>query len=463
MSHTNKNVVIIGAGLAGSVLSHGISKFASVTVIEGGEGRRPPFGVIDTGYPANIDPHVGGGPGGSTNLWHNGLIDIPKSNLENWPLDPLEFQEWLDRARPILGGVTRNSIDAPYTALANEFKKLGVDPDLFGQPLYYPSRRLNIWKHLQLNRKIKLVKGIVSGIEEFPDKVIVKFDVSGRQSSIEADQVVIAAGGLGTPSVLRSVKIGGRLIDNSNIGGCYEDHPLAFVAEFTGPIEMSYLGNFSHEHLKGRLRMPLVVHEGGVDFAFFIRPSFKWAVEKKSKVKSNLSDLRNNPYSISNYFKILANGGDVIDILSFKFGMHVKTTRFSLLMVSGSLKNRFISIAQNDGVKNVLRNWTISPEYLCIADKAIQRIINKLGKVGSDFDLYHDWKSMIQSSAHHSGTARMALNSRDGVCDSNNLVFGSNRIYVCDGSTIPDSGYANTGLAIAALALRLCKYLKDTI
>jgi choline dehydrogenase-like flavoprotein len=55
----------------------------------------------------------------------------------------------------------------------------------------------------------------------------------------------------------------------------------------------------------------------------------------------------------------------------------------------------------------------------------------------------------------------MSASDSDGVCDENGMVYGLENLYVCDGSLIPGSGYANTGLTIAALALRMADFLKN--
>lgn len=53
----------------------------------------------------------------------------------------------------------------------------------------------------------------------------------------------------------------------------------------------------------------------------------------------------------------------------------------------------------------------------------------------------------------------MANNPEQGVCDRDLRVFGTDNLYVCDGSALPSSGYANTGLMIGAIALRLADHL----
>jgi len=75
-----------------------------------------------------------------------------------------------------------------------------------------------------------------------------------------------------------------------------------------------------------------------------------------------------------------------------------------------------------------------------------------------DISLNSDLKNLIFSSSHHSGTARMGAGD-ESVCDSDCRVKGISNLFVCDGSVIPASGAANTGLTIAALAIKLSEYL----
>ena len=40
----------------------------------------------DVGQPVNLNPHIGSGLGGSTQYWHNGLIEIEDSIFASrWP------------------------------------------------------------------------------------------------------------------------------------------------------------------------------------------------------------------------------------------------------------------------------------------------------------------------------------------------------------------------------------------
>jgi choline dehydrogenase-like flavoprotein len=55
----------------------------------------------------------------------------------------------------------------------------------------------------------------------------------------------------------------------------------------------------------------------------------------------------------------------------------------------------------------------------------------------------------------------MARAPADGVVDANLRVFGTENLFVADGSVLAYAGHANTGLTIAALALKCCDAVAD--
>jgi len=56
---------------------------------------------------------------------------------------------------------------------------------------------------------------------------------------------------------------------------------------------------------------------------------------------------------------------------------------------------------------------------------------------------------------HEVGAARMGADPATSVTDSNGMVHGIKGLYVSDASALPSAGAVNTGLTIAALALRM--------
>ena len=107
-----------------------------------------------------------------------------------------------------------------------------------------------------------------------------------------------------------------------------------------------------------------------------------------------------------------------------------------------------------------MRRWTISDEYKIDLSAAIEDVLARLGPVIKTSRIFPDWHLGISSAAHHSGTARMSYSAQSGVCDVDCKVHGMSNLFVCDGSIIPASGIANTGLTIGALALRLAHHLQ---
>src|SRR5215467_13077878 len=95
------SVVIIGAGLAGSLLASRLAYRHRVTVIEQSRASAP-LRVIDRGRAARLDPHVGMGLGGTTHLWHNGLIELEESDYAAWPLSQAELAPHIPDAHAAL-------------------------------------------------------------------------------------------------------------------------------------------------------------------------------------------------------------------------------------------------------------------------------------------------------------------------------------------------------------------------
>jgi choline dehydrogenase-like flavoprotein len=76
-------------------------------------------------------------------------------------------------------------------------------------------------------------------------------------------------------------------------------------------------------------------------------------------------------------------------------------------------------------------------------------------QVNLETALTDEW---LWSGAHHSGTTSLGGSASD-VVDKNLRVKFCDNVYVCDGSVIQEHSYANTGLTIGQLALRLARHV----
>lgn len=93
-----KKVIVIGGGLAGSLLCNQLVKHADVTLLEVGSKdsiQYPQIG-FDNKKLAHVDTFCFGG-GGTTNLWHNGLIPIIRGDVVDQ-----EFSQVLAEAQPFM-------------------------------------------------------------------------------------------------------------------------------------------------------------------------------------------------------------------------------------------------------------------------------------------------------------------------------------------------------------------------
>jgi hypothetical protein len=451
------------------MLARSLADSHDVTIIERGAGSgAPEFPVVDIGRPAGMEPHFGTGLGGSTQLWHNGLIEIDDDTFSaHWPIPKQALDGYYDEAFLLLSrvpiGKVRNAIDD----LRRRYRALGL-PDAMLPGLYYPRWPMNLWDTFGLERRVHVVPGEVTGFSTGDDGAITGLVVSadGEQQEVGGDVFVFAAGGLGSPVLLQ--KLAARLdLPALRHAGCYyEDHPMGFVGEVDVTVPLYRLWNFRVRGTDGNLRLPLVVVEGGMQVSFQIRPAAPYYRDsRRQRVGSVLNELRQNPWNPTGYFKLFSHVDDILDILSFKFGIHLPTRHYTLLMMAQmpAAEGRSIwSGPDPAGGREVgIRRWELTAQYRADLQAAISKVLERLAPVVKKSRVFPDWFDAIKTGAHHSGTARMSASADTGVCDADCRVHGVPNLYVCDGSVIPASGIANTGLTIAALALRLADHLQQ--
>jgi GMC oxidoreductase len=463
-------VVIIGAGLGGCFVAHGLAETHDVTMVEIGHSDLNAR-VHDLGAPANMTPHIGAGLGGTTALWHNGLIEVDEQVFaEAWPFPKEELAPFYAEVYPFLAGVSRDVVQRGIVALRQKYAALGL-PKLLLPGLFYPRVRRNAWSALKLDGRIHVVKGEAVGLE--PDeanrvrRVRVINTARPGEETIEGDVFVLAAGGLSTPLLLQQLATKLPLPSLEQAGCHYEDHPMTFVGEFRMRAPFYRFWNFDAPGTGGNVRMPIVLQQDGLHICFQIRPAANfYRAGRRDRLHSVVTEIRNNRSNLLGYFRLLTHLDDILDILSFEFGIRVPTSHYSLFLFAqqppSAARAVWSGVDPATGQTTIERDWQITPEYLAALDRAIEQFLGQMGHLVTNVNMFPNWKDTLQSGAHHSGTARMARSSADGVCDANARVHGLENLYVADGSAIPGSGIANTGLTIAALALRLAKHLQAT-
>lgn len=461
-------VVIVGAGLGGCMLAHALAASHDVVIIErGSQALDDRYPVRDTGLSAGPDPHFGAGLGGSTQLWHNGLIEIDEEIFAaHWPFPKSELDPFYQEAFPLLAGVGLATVKAGIDELRRRYRALGV-PDGLLQGLYYPRWPRNVWECLNLQGRVEVVCGDVVDFRlDGPDRVAgVVVMQDGQPREVPGDIVVLAAGGLGSPVLLQQLARQAPLPALRQAGAHYEDHPMGFVGEVEVTVPLYRLWNFHVPGTDGNLRLPFVVRRDGLHLSFQLRPAATYyRASRRERVGSVLNDLRRNPWNPLHYAKLLRHWDDVLDILSFKFGIRLPTRHYTLLLCAQMPTAAELSVwSERDeltGREVRVRHWVLTEAFRGVLDGAVDDVLAWLQPVTRRCRVFADWQSGLRSAAHHSGTARLSADPAGGVSDADARVHGMANLYVCDGSLIPSSGIANTGLTIAALALRLAAHLR---
>ena len=462
-------LTIIGAGLGGCCLASRLYQYFDITLIELSSGSMPLSGrILDVGYGGHTFPLAESGLGGTTRVWHNALMEIDEQSFNlHWPYDKAELIPYYELAYMLLAGISRKKIHEYAKSLKSKLEKMHVPPSLLSHNMFIPKKRINAWSHLSLSGCVRLIEGEAldlnsNGLDSI-DSISVKID-SGNIINIKSQFFVLSAGGLGTPILLQKLNQSLDKFSLSNAGFNYQDHPMAFVGEveLKSPLYKLWNWPLKEKKINASLRIPLSFFYKGLNFSFQLRPAHHFRLSKpRLKLNGIINELRNSPFNLKNYIYLFKNLNELLEILSFKFGLRMPTKRYSMLMIAEqpSCKKNSLERGGEDGV--ICRNWRIDPEFLECANGAVDKFLEDINPLIVGYNKYYDWEREIFSSAHHSGMARLSKDENSGVCDKNGKVHGVKNLFVCDASAIPNSGYVNTGLTIAALSLKMADYLNS--
>lgn len=142
------------------------------------------------------------------------------------------------------------------------------------------------------------------------------------------------------------------------------------------------------------------------------------------------------------------------EIYSHLFGANIPGRIYNILFLFEQKRGK--SSVGYDG-SGLIVDWSITDEELKIYRGMIKKLQGMLTGISDEInlktDIIEDW---LWSAAHHSGTISLGDNE-DDIVDKDLRLKACDNVFVCDGSIIQEHSYANTGLTIGSLAMRLAE------
>jgi choline dehydrogenase-like flavoprotein len=483
-----KTVCVIGGGLAGGIAASTLAaRGHSVTLVELGDAPVPLLPTNEFWEPAELKiPFTrGSGIGGTSNFWHGGLTILDRTDVEGTsdhderarsPIPYSQFREYYAQAVALIrgqGAYSLGDIEAPMDVPAGGFGNSG---DTFRlKALLYPDKPFS---SRTLIRRAQELHGL-QVIPNFDIRRLVKFghrrvtyaegvDVrSGALKKISAGIFVLSAGGLGSPKILLQSVEECPPLGQLPIGKFIIDHPTGFVfkAKLRRRTELTPLFGVPRRGYKLRYGFALnpdrLADAGSRNHILYLRPAISMKDPSAYDfLKRKLVTYRGKSLNPRDMAYLVRHSDLLFDAINFKFGLSNSTSYVSGLVFSEQLPDENARMRRLDNGKFSI-NWTASSKDCDSLEKFLDIFFERHSEQFESFKIFPGMSSRLDSAGHHSGACRMAMNASEGVVDADLRVYGIDNLFVVDGSALAYSGHANTGLTIAALALKCCDAVND--
>lgn len=453
--------------------------------------------------------------GGTTAIWGGRIAELDPIDLaprawvphSGWPIAWRELEPWYAPALRIFG-------ESAKAASPDELRAAGAPiPDFETERLevgvWAFDRRFNRFVFdacadlVRHPRCTVVTHATVTGIDLDADgrrvSRLVARSLAGRQLSVRARMVVLAAGGLENPRLLlASNDVAPRGIGNpyDQVGRYFMEHPHARGGRVVGGSAWRLLKAFGRTHRLAER-----------EIAGLIKPSARLQAER-GILNSSLTIAARQPARAAQNWGILAYSqlkhGMAPTRTGRRLWMATKTAAkwvqqrtdplrpwilhhmglrdISLLVRAEQSPNpmsRVLLTHQRDplGVPRMALDWRTTALDVDSVAGLVDALDGELRRLGMGRVEPSDWLSdpaggwrtdpLISSHPiggyHHMGTTRMSQDARTGVTDSTGRVHGVENLYVVGSSVFPTSGWANPTLTIAALSLRTSEFISQRL
>jgi len=274
-------------------------------------------------------------------------------------------------------------------------------------------------------------------IEEESDHVRIEIEKEGERSWVKGKVLVISAGALFTPGLLKRNKLGNKYRE---AGNHLKIHPANKVFAYFPGLKHGPGGIPQGTGYKPP-ELPRITLEGIHTPESMTAPIVSAAGKRFNWWMKHHDDMAS-------------------------FGLMVRDRGTGKVIDKGAFPTMLYKLNSED-TKDVVNGLKLIAEIFFAAG-AERVLLPLLGKQKNEFananQLNHidastvDAKDIILSGFHPQGTAGIGR-----VVDQNLKLSGSEHIYVCDGSVLPDSPGVNPMVSIMALSQRLGEYLGNSL
>jgi len=478
-----KSVCVIGGGLAGGIVASTLaSRGHAVTLVELGDTPAPLLPRNEVWEPAGARALFtrGSGIGGTSNFWHGGLTTLDRTDVEGPPGDhgririPLTYstlREYYTQAVSLVRGTTSYSLDDIEAPMRERMPDFEQRETVFRpKALLYPERPFSsrtLIAHAERLHGLRVVRNLEVArlVNSGPRCVGYAEGISaetGASIRLPADAFVVSAGGLGSPKIMLRSLAGCPPLEHLPIGRFITDHPTGFVfkAKLRRRANLRPLFGTPRKGYKLRYGFALKVDRlpdaGYRNHILYLRP----AISMKDPgtydfLKRKLVAHRGKSLNLRDIAYLVRHGDLLFDALNFKYGLSYSARYVSGLVFSEQLPDiNSVVHRPNDGTFRI--KWSVSEEHCRSLERFLELFFEDYSEQFESFKIFPNIGGRLDSAGHHSGACRMATHRTDGVVDGDLRVFGMDNLFVADGSVLAFSGHANTGLTIAALALKCC-------
>ncbi len=460
-----KKIVVIGGGLAGSLICNELVKNADVTLLEIGRENAIQYPQIsfDKKKLAEVYTFCFGG-GGTTNLWHNGLIPINKGDVvgQEFATVLAEAQSFTDEAASALF-FNKGLYSLAYEKVVSEITKVAEKIGVFSDGvdcLIYPKKFKKLCVDPGVNAFYSVTK--IGFVSEGRRIKFVNYTINSKEYSIDANVVIVSAGALGSPKILKEIiKTSGHRFDSLGTG--FIDHPMGFVGKvrFNKKVAglIRQLSMFDKGDYVSRNAIRLRSACGQYTCCAFFRPALTMDNRLSVYKYKSLLGASTGLARFWNAFSWKIFHPDIIaEVFSHLFGINIPSRTYNVLFIAEQKRGNNRVYYDGD---NLRVDWSISADELAIYRTLLEKLNGMLLNVAERMNIVtnitEDW---LWSAAHHSCTVPLGSTVDDLIDKDLKLKYFDN-VFVCDGSVIQEHSYANTGLAIGQLALRLAKRVLD--